>query len=88
MQYPKNKTIPKYFEGGLLKPQYEAEDQEVVDGGIPQAFNGGEVKQNSSTAGKIEGNTHEQGGVELSGGERVFSDRLYVDSNFLKDLEI
>lgn len=89
----KPKTVIKgspgvYAYGGMTTPQYEAEGGEVVDGGMPVAFNGGNITPNSTTAGKINGNTHEQGGVDMAGGKRVFSDRLYVDSNFLKDLDI
>lgn len=79
---------PKKAHGGMTTPQYEAEKGEVVDGGIPIAFSGGSITPNSMTSGKINGQTHEQGGVDMAGGKRVFSDRLYVDSNFLKDLDI
>jgi hypothetical protein len=85
----KNKSyqIPKYFSGGPV-PQYEAEGGEVVDGGIPTAFNGN-VTTNSSNAGKFQGPTHEQGGIpigpnaEVEGGETraedyIFSDRIKV----------
>ena len=84
------KTIAPAFRamGGFTQPQYEAEKGEVVDGGMPVAFNGGSITPNSMTSGKINGQTHEQGGVDMAGGKRVFSDRLKVDSNFLKDLDI
>lgn len=77
-----------YAYGGYTQPQYEAEKGEVVDGGMPVAFNGGTITPNSMTSGKINGQTHEQGGVDMAGGKRVFSDRLTVDSNFLNDLDI
>jgi len=69
-------------------PVYEAEGGEVVDGGIPTAYAGGQISPNSQDSAKINGNSHAQGGVQMSGGERVFSDKLYVDKNLLKDLEL
>lgn len=74
-----------YEHGG---PVYEAERGEVVDGGMPTAYEGGGVTPNSATSARITGNTHAQGGVQMSGGERVFSDKLYVSKDLLKDLEL
>ena len=67
-------------------PQYEAEGGEIVDGGIPTAFNGGSISPNSSTSAKINGQSHAQGGVDMSGGERVFSDKLKASSDISKEL--
>lgn len=78
--------MKKMFAGGYTQPQYEAEKNEVVDGGLPAAFAGGSITPNSSTSGKINGNTHEQGGVQMAGGERVFSDRIKINPDFLGDL--
>ena len=68
--------------GGMTPPQYEAEGGEVVDGGMPSAFGGGNISPNSSQSAMITGASHEQGGVEMSGGERVFSDRLNASKEF------
>lgn len=69
-------------------PVYEAEGGEVIDGGNPNTLQGGHISPNSSTAGKIVGNSHGNGGVKMTGGEKIYSDRLTVDSSFLKDLDI
>ena len=74
------------FGGSPQQPQYEAEGGEVVDGGIPTAFNGGSISPNSSDSAKINGNSHEQGGVALKGGERVFSDTLKPSTALSKEI--
>ncbi len=74
-----------YDQGG---PVYEAEGGEVIDGGNPNTLNGGRISPNSSTSGKIIGNSHSNGGVKMTGGEKIYSDRLTVDASFLKDLDI
>jgi hypothetical protein len=64
--------------GGNVKPQYEAEGKEVVQGGNPQTFSGGTIQQQASDMFKIDGQSHNQGGVDMAGGERIFSDRLKI----------
>lgn len=76
---------PKYAQGGQL---YEAEGGEVIDGGNPITLQGGHISPNSSNSGKIVGNSHGNGGVKMTGGEKIYSDRLKVDVSFLKDLNI
>jgi hypothetical protein len=76
---------PKYAQGGQL---YEAEGGEVIDGGNPITLQGGHISPNSSNSGIIVGNSHGNGGVKMTGGEKIYSDRLTVDSSFLKDLDI
>ena len=77
--------------GGYVGPEYEAEGGEVVEyqqGGEPYMYNTGKFNRNSSTAGVIDGRLHSEGGESMSGGERVFSDQMYVDDEFLKTLNI
>jgi len=76
---------PKMGAGG---PVYEAEGGEVIDGGNPATLQGGHISPNSSNSGKIVGNSHGNGGVKMTGGEKIYSDRLTVDTSFLKDLDI
>jgi hypothetical protein len=80
--------LPQSFQFGGMpqQPQYEAEGGEVVDGGIPTAFAGGQVAPTSSNAAVIKGQTHEQGGVNLKGGERVFSDTLKPSTSLSKEI--
>ena len=68
--------------------QYEAEGGEIVIGGMPEVYNGGNLKQNSENAFKIEGNSHENGGVDMSGGDYIFSDRIYLDDDILNELDL
>lgn len=74
-----------YASGG---PVYEAEGGEVIEGGQPQAFQGGQVSPNSSNAGMIEGNSHGNGGVKMSGGKRIYSDSLFLDEDFINSLDL
>ena len=85
----------KFGEGGPLdlspnegNSQYEAEGGEIVIGGMPEVYNGGNLKQNSENAFKIEGNSHENGGVDMSGGDYIFSDRIYLDDDILNELDL
>lgn len=80
--YPDFESLYALALGGVPPSKYEAEGGEVVDGGIPTAFSGGNISPNSSQAAMINGDSHEQGGVEMSGGARVFSDRLKVSKEF------
>jgi hypothetical protein len=77
--------------GGSVLPDYIAEGGEVVDfnqGNVPQPGNFGKLNRLSSSSVKIEGDSHDDpsGGVEMTGGERVFSDRLYASSSFRSKL--
>jgi hypothetical protein len=69
-------------------PQYEAEGGEVIQGKNPQVYNGGNLKQISEDSFKIEGNSHENGGVAMSGGDYVYSDRIALDNNILSQLDL
>lgn len=73
--------MPKMNMGGdptlmalMGNPQYEAEGQEVVQG-QPIAFNG-QVQQNASDMATLKGPSHSNGGMKMSGGDRVFSDSI------------
>jgi hypothetical protein len=68
------------------QPQYEAEGGEVVTGGQPQAMANGQAIPTSSQSATIQGPSHEQGGVDMSGGERVYSDALKVPLSFSKEI--
>lgn len=69
-------------------PEYEAEGGEVIVGGTPKVYNGGNLKQISEDSFKIEGNSHENGGVAMSGGDYVYSDRIALDNNILSQLDL
>lgn len=69
-------------------PEYEAEGGEVIVGGTPKVYNGGNLKQISEDSFKIEGNSHENGGVAMSGGDYVYSDRIALDDNILSQLDL
>lgn len=64
--------------GGIKPPQYEVEQGEVIDGGQPQAAGRGNMRPIAEETHVVEGATHENGGVQGSGGERVFSDHLKI----------
>lgn len=75
--------------GGNTTPQYEAEDEEVVQFNQfdkPKVHDTGYLQQHSSTTATIKGKSHEQGGEDMSGGERIFSDKVYFHSK--KDADI
>jgi len=77
--------------GGLVNPDYIAEGEEVVDfgpGNVPQAGKFGTLSRLSSNTAKINGDSHDDpsGGVEMTGGDRVFSDRLPLPSGFISKL--
>ena len=78
--------FPMMAHGG--NPQYEAEGGEVIQGKNPQVYNGGNLKQISEDSFKIEGNSHENGGVAMSGGDYVYSDRIALDNNILSQLDL
>lgn len=59
--------------GNMRNPQYEVEGDEVVEGDDVNLEN---QENLSSDMTKAIGPTHEEGGVEGQGGERVYSDRL------------
>jgi hypothetical protein len=70
-----------YAKGGEVNEPYEVEDKEVVQGhGVN--IEGGKSQQLASDLHVIKGETHEEGGVEGTGGERVFSDRLKPSEPF------
>lgn len=63
-----------YAQGGLVGSTYEVEKDEVVQGNplLEQST------QMASDMHLVGGNSHEQGGTDGMGGERVYSDRLKV----------
>ena len=88
---PMSDIVNSYRYGGYAMggyPQYEAEGGEVIEGGNPQTFSGGYISPNSSNAGMINGRSHNQGGVKMSGGERIYSDQIYLDQDFIDSLEL
>lgn len=75
----KKLSIPNYALGG--SPDYLAEGDEVIEydqSNPPMTYGNGEVNQLSSSLGSINGESHngENGGVAMSGGEKIYSDRL------------
>lgn len=80
-------NMPQYNMGGQT-PQYEAEGGEVIEGGNPVVHSQGNISPNSSNAGMIEGNSHTNGGEDMSGGERIYSDSVYISNDFIKSLGI
>lgn len=75
--YGKRK-LKSYALGG--RPDYLAEGGEAIEfDEVPQVHGQGEMNPVSSTMGEIEGPSHSSpsGGVPMSGGERIYSDRLY-----------
>lgn len=78
-----------FAKGGYVFPEYEAEDEEVIQfnpGDKPKVHDTGYLQQHSSTTATIKGKSHLQGGEDMSGGERIFSDKIYFDSK--KDADI
>ena len=76
---------PRKAYGG---PTYEAEGQEVVDyanGGYPFVYGQGSITNQTSNSGKINGPSHAQGGVDMSGGEYIYSDRQGPSKDFAAD---
>lgn len=75
--------------GGYTTPQYEAEGNEVIEHSAnlfkkPKVFSGGNLKKLSNTTSVIEGKSHAEGGIPMSGGERIFSDKLPAPIQLLK----
>jgi hypothetical protein len=67
------------FKYGMGGPMYEAEGGEVLQSNnLSSLYGGGNLQKNSSDAVKLEGPSHEQGGMPMStnGEGRIFSDRL------------
>lgn len=62
---------------------YEVEDKEVVQGDAID-LEGGKGKKLASDMTVVTGETHEEGGVQGSGGERVFSDRIKPSPSLTK----
>lgn len=73
--YHPEELKPKYAKGGNLNPEYEVEDQEIIQGNDTN-LEGQEDLASDMT--KAVGATHEQGGILGEGGERVFSDRIKI----------
>ena len=70
--------LTKKAVGGVTTPEYEVENKEVIQGNDTQ-LEGQENLASDMTLAK--GATHENGGIEGKGGERVFSDRLPISLN-------
>jgi hypothetical protein len=73
-----------YAKGGETNTyDYEVEDKEVIQGeGVE--LEGGKGKELSSDMTVVDGELHEEGGVQGSGGERVFSDRIKPSPSLTK----
>jgi hypothetical protein len=72
--------------------QYQAEGGEVIEHNpfrLPGTDSHGEVNQLASDISKIEGDKHSapSGGVGMEGGERIFSDQLYVEDSLYQSLK-
>ncbi len=74
--------LRKYGKGAVINPQYEVEGQEVVEGNNVSLENQENLSSDMTLA---KGASHEQGGVEGEGGERVYSNRLKT-TPFIKTL--
>lgn len=69
--------LKKYAGGGNPKqPEYEVEQDEVVQGQGVELEDGTQVASDMHVVG---GEKHENGGTQGAGGERVFSDRLMIN---------
>lgn len=89
-QQDKGGFTPKYKIGGQVgQPNYEAEGDEFVIGGSPNVYDGGTLKRYGNGLNKIQGNSHEQGGVPMRGGEYVVSAKknYKVPAEFLNDIK-
>lgn len=88
--FPTYGVNQSYFKtGGYTSPQYEAEDEEVIQFNpyeAPKVHDTGYLQQHSSTTATIKGKSHKQGGENMSGGDRIFSDKIYFNSK--KDADI
>lgn len=69
--------------GGNIQPEYEVEGEEVVQG---QDTNLENQEDLASDMTKAIGPSHEGGGVQGEGGERVFSDRLNASDSLIAAL--
>ena len=90
MLQAKGGFTPKYGNGGNIgNPNYEAEGDEFVIGGSPNVYDGGTLKRYGNGLNKIQGNSHEQGGVLMRGGEYVVSAKknYKVPAEFLNDIK-
>lgn len=88
-QFPTYGVNQSFFKfGGKPNPQYEAEGNEVIEHSAnpfekPKTI-GGKLERLSNTTSKIKGKSHAEGGIPMSGGDRIFSDRLPAPIQFLK----
>ncbi len=73
----------KYGNGGVTNPQYEVEGDEVIEGQNVE-LEGQEKLASNMT--KAIGPSHENGGVDGTGGEVVYSDRMEVSKQALEIL--
>ena len=81
---------PKYKNGGDIgNPNYEAEGKEFVIGGNPNMYGSGTLKRYGTGLSKIQGNSHEQGGEPMRGGEYIISAKknYKVPAEFLNDIK-
>lgn len=65
--------------GGMVGPQYEAEGGEILQSpNISKLYGDGDLQRNSSNAVRLEGPSHDNGGMPMStnGEGRIFSDKL------------
>ena len=68
---------PEWYKAFGGSVPYTAEGDEVVEGGVPQVVGDqGAVQQIAPGAAKIEGPSHGNGGVDLVGGQYVYSDKM------------
>lgn len=76
--------LPKYMEKTIDEPEYEVEKNEVVQGADAQIESS---KQLASDLQLVGGERHEKGGTLGAGGERAFSDRLFIGNELAKLLK-
>ena len=74
--------------GGTPNPEYEAEGGEIIEHSAnplkKPKTSGGKLEKLSNTTSKIKGKSHEKGGIPMSGGDRIFSDKLPAPLQLLK----
>jgi hypothetical protein len=70
--------------GNVIKPQYEVEQGEVIQGNNVELEAGHQL---ASDIHKVDGKKHEQGGVNGKGGEIVNSDSIVIGDDFANSLK-
>lgn len=85
-QYPTQgvATYSMYKYGGVPNAQYEVEKGEVIQGNNVELEQGNQLASDMHSVG---GESHENGGTEGKGGERVYSDAMKISPILLQGLD-